>query len=83
MLESPNHLQLALSHIVSQDTSDEVTTRGLRYSAYNCAILPCCALDTLNTIAAAAIVYAKNYYIAVSSGNFHCLAIVPSLTAEG
>ena len=67
--------RLSPLRILGQDACDK-TTAHFRHPAYNRAILPRRALDTLDTIAAATIDYANNYcnvvpgvtFIALQSG---------------
>ncbi len=71
--------RLSPLRILGQDACNN-TTAHFRHPAYNRAILPRRALDT---VAAATIVYANNYCNAVPGANLHRFAIGPSLATKG
>jgi hypothetical protein len=75
--------RLSLLRILGQDACNKTTARGFRHPAYNRAILPPSRLNTLDTVAAAAIVYANNYCNGVPGANLHRFAIGPSLATKG
>ena len=78
MIRTPNASCVVGLHVVVQDGPNAVS--ACRYYARYRAVLSRRALDTLDAIAAAAVVYAHDGCNLITGSNLHCVAIGTSRT---